>query len=465
MKLSGGKLIPVIAAALIVLFSFNASGKEHQEIELPGVKRFTLENGIQGFYIEDELPRLTIIVSVSYGRMNETSDRAGLSDLVAKTLSMSGSENYPGSSAYEKIESLGGRLNIGTSWESTTISVQILSRFKEEAFTVITDLLTSPAFEEDKFESAKSQRAGEIKQRKDDPFQTAFDSLREIVFSGSGYGAVPSLEMLESFTLDDVKKTWEEQFCGSNILLGVSSSISFDEIKELSASYAGKINKGEKPETSVDYSEVSGVLKDAENKIYLYVSDIPQSTVIIGTMAPPIDRPGNYSLELMNYVLGGGSFNSRLMREIRVKRGLAYSTQSIYRPRGETGIFLAFVQTRRENTGLVLSLLTESIEDIASEGVTGEELAWAKRAISQSYVFRFDTEMRLLSNYLRIQRYGLPEDYYETYLKKLDGVSRDDIIRNSSEMFSRGVVRVVLGGRDLADDLSELGEIVIIEDK
>jgi zinc protease len=165
----------------------------------------------------------------------------------------------------------------------------------------------------------------------------------------------------------------------------------------------------------------------------------------------------------MDYVLGGGSFSSRLMEEIRVRRGMAYAVQSIYRPRRGTGVFLAYAQTESGYTGEVLGLLVENIERMAREPIRHAELEWARGAIASSFVFRFDSPMKILSNRMEIVYNGLPENYNETYLERINGVDAKSILAESEELFAPGLVRLVVGHPSVAADLERFGEVVYLE--
>jgi len=165
----------------------------------------------------------------------------------------------------------------------------------------------------------------------------------------------------------------------------------------------------------------------------------------------------------MNYILGGGSFNSRLMNEIRVKRGLAYTVFSLVRNRYRTGVFMSFVQTRNEEAGNVLSLMKENIYKMSKEEVSEEELAWARESVKNSYVFNFAKTSDILENYLQIEYNNLDRRYYRDYLKNIAGVTRGDIKRESAALFGKGIVTVVVGERKLADSLKKYGNVVIIE--
>ena len=183
----------------------------------------------------------------------------------------------------------------------------------------------------------------------------------------------------------------------------------------------------------------------------------------MGTIAPDIKYAGAYSLEVMNYILGGGSFSSRLMQEIRVKRGLAYAVQSIMRFRYRSGVFLAFAQTENKSAGEVLSLLTGNIGRMTAEPVPAAEIVWAQRAINNSFVFQFDTPLNILSNYMEIAYNELPADYYISYLDRINAVDAGEIMRESRDLFSPGLITVVVGNESVVPELRKRGEVVVLK--
>ena len=165
----------------------------------------------------------------------------------------------------------------------------------------------------------------------------------------------------------------------------------------------------------------------------------------------------------MNYVLGGGSFNSRLVAEIRVKRGLAYAVQSVIRFRYKTGVFLAYAQTENRTAGRVLAIMKENIEKLGRESMHRNEIVWAKNAISNSFIFQFDTPHNILSNYMEIAYNNLPVDYYARYLDHIRAVQETDIVREAGELFRYGTITVVVGGEAAAAGLAKFGKVVVIK--
>jgi len=456
--------------SLVAIFSMgNTSAEPLKSIEsafvasLPEVQKHTMKNDIELLYLEDDLPVTVIYASISFGKMYETSANAGISDVLNKALSIGGTSSYPGNTLYQRLESIGGEIHISSGWETIGIEIKVLSKYSSLAFNILGDILKNPVFEDASVVYAKKLVLDKIKRDKDEPDETGVLKLREIIFGGSGYGVVPDDKSVESIDSSGLKTLWKRYVTGSNITIAVSASeknsnvISFME-KELSG-----IEKGTREFYTADKEKIVSNLKSLAGNIYLIPVELEQATIYTGTLAPEIKYEGNYSLYMMNYILGGGSFSSRLMNEIRVKRGLAYSVYSLVRNRRNSGLFISFVQTRNESAGEVLSIMQENIKLMYNEPVKADELQWAKESVKNSYVFRFNTINDLLGNYLEMEYNDLNNDYFKTYLDNIYKVTAEDILIESGKMFNQGLITVVVGNRKLEKELSAYGKVIICE--
>jgi len=458
------KLVKFIVA--IFVFSFIVFGyaeSMQQKLDLPKVRSAVLNNGINLFYINDDLPEVTIMLSIGYGKLYEDKTNAGIADLLAETISISGSKKYPGLSLQDEVDKLGGKFSISSSWESTVIYIKVLKRFKKEALNIISDVVKNPNFNKKDFFVARSMQIEKIKRKMDNPAAIAFEKSRSIVFNGRGYGSSVTAKQMAKYSLADVVNSWKKYYVGKNIIIGASAQKSdsslFGEIKNV----FGSIPEGNLRNYSLNYKKLKSSLKQKRGDIYFYEKDIPQATIVAGTIAPDIRNNGRYSLKIMNYILGGGSFNSRLMREIRVQRGLAYSVQSIYRSRRRAGIFLTFVQTQTKSVLQVLNLLKANFLRIESKPVSEKELQWAKKSTSNSFIFNFDSPMAVLENYMDLKYYNLPSNYFANYLPKIKKITSQDILLNSKKMFGNGLIWVVVGKKELKDKLSKFGKVIVIK--
>ncbi len=454
-----------LSMALFCVLFIPHAGTGSADLLIPEVKSFTLDNGVKVFTISDELPRSEIIVSLSYGRLFEDGSNAGLSEVIAGTLLLSGSSRYPGDSLTDLLESAGGSISVDAGWESITISVKVIERHTGLAFDIIGDLVLNPLFNEDSVKYSAGHVYEKHRRQMDDPAAKGMSALREIVFNGKGYGASITRQSISSITEKTVRDTWTRHTTGGNIIVSVSSSIGSDRIGRLSRKSFGPAKSGGREYYTTDIETVRSQIAAKSRNIYLIPADYDQATIICGTPAPDVKYGGNYAIDVMNYILGGGSFGSRLMTDIREKRGLAYSVFSYVAARYGAGFFLCFAQTRNEEAANVLSLMKTNISRMYNEPVPGDELAWAKSAITNSYVFNFSSVARILSMYFTMDYYGLDKDYYSKYTSRIEAVTSKEIIDESRKLFSEGLVTVVVGKRGIENGLSKYGNVVIIEEK
>ena len=460
------KVIISKAAAFVVMLALPLLGMSGDEtIAIPDVEKTELKNGLRVFFIADSLPQTTIVASIKMGKLYEDAETAGQSALLARTLSIAGSKNYPRSSLHETVEAMGGRLSISSSWEQTVISLKVLSRFSEKAVAIVSDLLMHPNFNSDDFKTAQSLVIDDIKRSHDEPASIAFEKARYLIFNGKNYGAVATVDGVRSYILDDITGLWNNHVKAGNVLIGINSTIPLKTFRAMLEPRLGSMTGGEPLSYTVNAGEVRDSVKSKSGRIFLYPKDIPQATIVVGTIAPAVRDEGTYALSVMNYILGGGSFNSRLMNEIRVKRGLAYAVQSIMRFRYKTGVFLSYAQTENRSVGTVLDLMVKNINAMTTGYIRDDELRWAQEAINNSYIFNFDTSMNVLSRYLELEYNDLPRDYYHQYLGKINSVNQQEILHESKRVFDAGLVRVVVGKRELQKVLASYGEVIILPEK
>jgi len=455
---------------LTILFSFDKTGAETLNSGgndflsgLPGVKKHKMKNDVNILYIKEDLPITVIYASISFGKMYENGSNAGIAEVLRKTLTIAGTASYPGNSLNQKLESIGGEIRISAGWETLGIEIKVLSKYGDLAFNMLGDILKNPVLEDAGINSAKRLVLEKIKRDLDQPDESGVLKLREIIFGGTGYGAVPTQKSINGVDSSALKELWKRFATGGNITVAVSSSNEEKEIISLAEKEFLGIIKGNKEYYTISRDKILSDLKSSSGIINLIPMELEQTTIYIGTLAPDIKYAGNYSLFLMNYILGGGSFNSRLMNEIRVKRGLAYSVYSLVRNRRDTGVFISFVQTKNESAPEVLSLMYDNIKKINSEPVSNDELDWAKESVKNSFVFRFNNVDDLLGNFLEIEYNDLNTDYFRNYIVNINKVTADEIIGESKKMFSQGLVTVVVGSRKLEKELSAFGKVVIIE--
>lgn len=432
------------------------------ELSLPPVEEYELENGLKVFGIRDELPQFTIVASASFGKLYEGRMNAGLSELLARALTLGGSKRYPGDRLHEAIEGVGGRITIAASWETVGISIRVLERHADLALDILTDLLTDPALDERSIADARALLIEEIRRKNDSPSTLAIEKLREIMFDGVGYGSNPSEQSVSSVSQAELRTAFNNHFRAANMVVGVVTGPGTADTRARIAKALSVLERGARVNYRFDADRSAAAVRAGAKRIYFIERPVPQATIVVGALAPPLADPSSYALGVMNYILGEGSFSSRLVREIRVNRGLSYAVQSVLRQRRDTGIFLALAQTNTAQSPLTLRLMLENIEKMASSPVTPAELSWARQAMINSYIFEFETPLSVLEKYMTVYQMGLPFSYITDYQRGIAAVDADGVRGAAKTLFGPGPVRLVLGDAALKKELSRFGEVVVV---
>jgi len=429
------------------------------ELRLPEVVRFSTSNGVTVYYVHDELPRITVAALVATGYLYETPEKAGITNLTTRTLSFGGTEDLSGTVLEEKVDATGSRFSVSPDWESISVSYQALDEFCEDAFIVTGGLLSKPAVTQGHFDLAKQLEKAKIAREGEDPMMAAYLAARGLLFNGTTYGIRPTVASVDACTLNDVVNNWKKSVCASNVVIGIASSRPLPEIKILAEKYFGKIAKGERLRYIVDVAADRARVRTLSGKVFFMRRDIPQSTVIILAPGADVHDPSADDLSVADQILGGGDFNSRLIREIREKRGLAYGTGSIMRMRNNVGIFMAYAQCESTKTPEVYSLMKNAIDDVAGGNIIPEDTELAKLSMIRSHIFAFDSELSVLSSYLSLWYTGLPVDYITGYAGRIGKTGEKSVSAAFARLIGDGYVTVILGREDSVKGISGVERI------
>ena len=433
------------------------------DFTIPEVDSFTTSGGIKVFYLKDNMPHFSVTISLGYGKIYEKSENAGISEMLANTLNMGGSKKYPGEKLHRAIESLGGQYNVNASWEDITISFRFLERHALDASSIMKSIMTDPDMTDVYVNNARSVLLEAVRRRKDSPEQLAFEKLRQILFDGDGYGAVMNEKTLKSIDAKALSSLWKNHVVSGNIRVGVVTSLPMEKVKNIMNNVFSDIPEGKPVYYTVDMEKLRHDMRKKAGTIYLIKKDIPQATIVYGTLAPETGTSAVYPLTVGNYILGGGSFSSRLMREVRVKRGLSYAVSSLTRFRKNTGIFLAYAQTRTGSAPKTAGLMESIMKKFASKGAVNDEMNWARESVVNSYIFEFDSPYAIISKYIWMDYNQLDVDYFDMYPEKIRQVSQDEVRSSFDTLFKDGFIRVVVGNESLKGSLASLGTVEVVE--
>lgn len=457
------RYIALSISLLVSLFIFEPQGRAAVEDILPPVERATLKSGIEIIHVQREIPVITLHASAGYGSLYENRSTAGHGQLLAEVLMRGGTEAHPGMDYYRALDTMGATLSVSSGFEETGVTIQALSGDTERALQLFGQMLLSPRVTAEDVEAARVAVVDRITRTRQKPDYRAIQEVRYRIFDGEGYGSMPTEESLAHATDESLRLLWEDHLKGGNLIIAVSSPGSLSDILPQLEKVVAAVPEGEARSYTVDNSIIRNRVEAMKGTILLVPRDVPQSTVAVGTLAPPVTAEGRYTRVLMNEVLGGG-FGSRLVQEIRVKRGLAYVAHSVIRHRHQTGVFLAYTQTKKESTEVALSLVLQQISSMKERKVSPDELEELKEYYRNSYIFRFDTPSDILSAYSTLTRYGLPDTYYSSVPEWIERITPDEISDAAAALFSQGLVTVVVGPRELEEKLAPFGKVVLVEE-
>jgi len=247
----------------------------------------------------------------------------------------------------------------------------------------------------------------------------------------------------------------------NGIMLGITGDFDTGKIKKmLDKHFSGweRSDEASPVAPSVDMVYHPGV--------YFIEKDVNQSTIRFGHLGIKEDNPDRYAISVMNFILGGGSFNSRMTSKVRSDEGLAYSVGSRYQT-GEKdyGAFFAYCQTKSETTLKAMDLMKDEIDRIRGSEVTDDELALAKDSYINRYVFQFTSANQIVGQLMALEYDDRPRDLLEVYLQNVRAVTKDDVYRVAQEyLHPDKLTYVVIGKREELDgDLASLGPITDIE--
>ena len=395
------------------------------EFSFPQVEYFETVNGIRVFFREDrELPLVSVTAMVGGGSLEDPDAKVGLGDLFGAVLRTGGAGRYPADKLDELLERMGADLGVETDTYATTLGLSVRSADLEKGMSILNDLLRTPRFAEARLELARSKEVEAIRRRNDLPGSIAHRSLGRWLYQGHPLGRESTIASVSKVTRMDLVEFHRRHFHPNNLWLAVSGDLSVDELKKLLARVFG-----DWPQKEMKKVAIPPLPEKPEAVLLLSKKDIPQTTILMGARGIDKSAPDLAAVQVMNFILGGGGFNSRLMREIRSNRGLAYSVYSYFQiGRRLPGLFLVSAETKSESTVEVVNLAREMMNQMQVSEVSEEELRLAKESLINSFVFAFDDSHAVVARELRLDFYDYPPDFLETYRDRIASVTAADVL-------------------------------------
>jgi len=385
-----------------------------------------LPNGLMVLHSEKHnLPIVMITLIVKAGLLDEPKEKAGLANLTADLLD-EGTKSRKSSEISEEIEFIGAGLGASAGGDYTTITLSVLKKDLEKGFEIFSDVILNPVFPQEELERKRELIKGSLKQREEDPSFLAERSFKKEVFGEHPYGRLVEglTETLSEITREDLLRFHSKYFIPNNAILSVVGDLTPAELNSLIKKYLDSWKIAELPERKIHPMNEEKIKKAVKID-----RDVTQATIIIGHLGISRDNPDYYAVSVMNYILGGGGFSSRLMQKIRDELGLAYDVSSFFTPGKEKGLFQAEVQTKNESANSAIEEILKQIGKIKDEKVSDEELSGAKDYLTGSFPRRLDTNRKIADFLATVEFYNLGLDYAEKYASFINEVTTEDVQR------------------------------------
>jgi zinc protease len=417
-------------------------------------KRIVLKNGIVIFLQEDhELPFVSGSVTIPGGERDEEASKTGLVSLYGQTWRTSGTAKLNGDALDDLLEAKAAHIETGGDDDSTVIAWNSLKGDADQVFSLALDLLLHPAFNAEKLQLAQQQEATGIVRRNDDEGEIASRESAKLVYgANSPYTRQPELATIGAVTVADLQ-AWHDRTLGGKLIVGICGD--FDPVAmeaKLRAAFEGL------PEVKPAAARHDSFPGPKPGVWFIDKEDVNQSNVQIVGLGTDRRNPDVPALALMNNILGGG-FSSRLFQKVRTELGLAYAVGGgLSFAYDHPATFDVMVMTKSASTVDATRAAMNEIAGLTTHPFTEEELARAKDDILNSFLFRYDTREKVLGARERLEFYGYPADYLETYRAALEKVTLADLNAVAKKYIhpEKLAVLVVGNGPEIKPGLDEL---------
>jgi zinc protease len=407
------------------------------------IERIVTPAGIEIWLVRDKnLPMISLEFAFLGGASQDPADKPGVANFVASLLD-EGAGDLDAAAFHERLEERAISLAFGAKRDNLRGSIRTLTENRDQAFELLRLSLTAPRFEGQELERIRAAVLAQLRRRSTNPSDIAADRWFARAFPGHPYGRPiqGTLESAAKIAVDDLRAYVRRMLARSNLKIAAVGDIDAAELAVLVDRTFASLPARSDPVPVADVEPRGlGTSETIELKM-------PQTVITFGSVGLKRADPDFIPAFVLNHVLGGGGFESRLFREVRERRGLAYSVYSYLAPYEHTGLFLGGVSTRNDRAAETLEIIVAEIKRIATDGPTADELDKTKRFLIGSYPLRFDTSGKITANLLDIQIENLGIDYIDKRNALIEAVTIADIRRAARRFLAEVKLLVMLVGQ------------------
>jgi predicted Zn-dependent peptidase len=418
--------------------------------ELAEPRLTELASGVR--VVTEEVPSVRSVALglwVRTGSRNETPAQAGVSHFLEHLL-FKGTPRFSAIEIAERFDGLGAAVNAATGKETTHLHARFLDEHTEEVFDLLAEMLLAPTYPE--VDSEREVVLEEIAMYEDEPQDRVHDILATAVFGDHPLGrrVLGEAEVIASIPVPEIGAYHDGHYTGANIVVGAAGHLQHERIVELAerlvSPVPGAVNDGLSTDT------------DGSVRLRFHGKDTEQYHICFGAPGMTRDDERRYALAVLDAIFGG-SGSSRLFREVREKRGLAYAVGSYNEQYTDSGLVAGYVGTREENVAQVCEIIGAELGRLRDEPTSGEELARAKESVKGRLVLSSESTAARMSRISRATLFDLPIYSLDEMLAKVDAVGVEDLTELATELYGAERLSAACIGRDEERFREALGPI------
>jgi zinc protease len=454
-------LTPIVAAA-------QATG--WQQIPVPPLpafhpqepKRIELPNGMVIFLQEDhELPLIDGVARIRGGSRSEPAGKTGMLDMYGEVWRTGGTKSQTGDQLDDFLEVRAAKVETGANADSTTISWSCLKGDFDDVFKVFNDLLRNPEFRAEKLDLAQKEMSDAISRRNDDVAEIASRESNRLAYGKNNpYAREAEYATVAAVTRQDLIDWHKSHVSPNNIILGIVGDFNSAAMEAKLREAFGKWEKvpaAKSPEIQFEPAKPGYYL--------ISKSDVNQSNIRMVELGIRRDNPDYFATQVFNEAFGGG-FSSRLFKNIRTAKGLAYGVGGgIGSSFDHPGIVRLAMGTKSQTTVESIQALYEEIDNLKTNPISDEEISRAKDSILNSFVFNFDSPGKVLRERMAYEFYGYPADFLERFRAGIEKIQKADVERVAAKYLHKDQLAVLVVGNtaDFDKPLTSLGHVTNVD--
>ena len=407
--------------------------------------------GAKAYLVQTQaLPMVDIEVSIDAGDRYDPIGKSGLADLTAGLMNYGARGNkglLTEAQIADEIADLGANIGLSVGGERAILRIRSLSRkdLRDRAVELAAAMLSAPTYDDKIVEREKQRVITSLREAETKPEYVLERSLRKSVYGAYPLAYSPSVKSVATVTNNDLTQFHKQFYRADRMIVSIVGDVDRTQANQIVQTLLSRIPQSGNPIAKLPNLQRSPVEPLAQREIQIPF-DSQQAHIAMGMTAVARNNPDYFPLLVGNYILGGGGFVSRLMSEVREKRGLAYSVFSYFAPGKDNGIFQAGLQTKNDQATLALEVLSSTIAQFIADGPIPSELEAAKANLVNGYPLRIDNNRKLLDNVSSIAWNDLPLDTMEVWTKQVEAVSLEQVKAAFQKYLAMDRMKIVVLG-------------------